>query len=263
MRNSPFRYPGGKYKISDQIIDKIPHNSIEYREPFFGAGSVGLEVLKRGLFEKYWFNDVDRALIALWITIYKYPYEIIEMIEDYKPKVDDFYIFKDQLKKDNFFSYTELGFKKLVLHQISYSGLGMKAGGPIGGEGQNSNYKVDCRWSSKRLIKKIIDLNKLLNSSDVQFTCLDYTHLLEGENCSIYLDPPYFSQGSQLYQFGFEGQHLQMRDLLKTKKNWLLSYDNCNEIREMYNWAEIQEVPIKYSINGIQNKSELLINARN
>ena len=41
----------------------------------------------------------------------------------------------------------DIGFKKLAIHQISYSGLGTMSGGPLGGAGQKSQYKIDCRWS--------------------------------------------------------------------------------------------------------------------
>jgi len=46
----------------------------------------------------------------------------------------------------------DVGFKKLAIHQISYSGLGTKSGGPLGGKSQESIYKIDCRWSPKHIV---------------------------------------------------------------------------------------------------------------
>ncbi len=37
---SPLRYPGGKSRAIKQILPQIPVNIREYREPFFGGGSV-------------------------------------------------------------------------------------------------------------------------------------------------------------------------------------------------------------------------------
>ena len=57
----------------------------------------------------------------------------------------------------------------------------------------------------------------------------------------------------------------QHHDLAKYLKNtnhvWLLSYDDCPEIRKLYAWAAIEEYPIKYGSTK-QNKIELLITKR-
>ncbi|MBX3066987.1 MAG: DNA adenine methylase, partial [Anaerolineae bacterium] len=39
---SPLRYPGGKSRAMPQILQQIPLNMREYREPFIGGGSVYL-----------------------------------------------------------------------------------------------------------------------------------------------------------------------------------------------------------------------------
>jgi site-specific DNA-adenine methylase len=44
-----FRYPGGKSKLRAQIVDCLStqayESGLEYREPFFGGGSIGLKLL--------------------------------------------------------------------------------------------------------------------------------------------------------------------------------------------------------------------------
>ncbi len=250
------RYPGGKNKISSQIMSFIP-NGIEFREPFFGGGAIGLKVLKEGRFSKYWFNDLDKHLVALWLAIQNAPEQLCKMINNFAPQVDDFEIISNYLLKSNDSGIKE-GFFKLVIHQISYSGLGMMAGGPIGGKKQQSKYSIGCRWSPDYLIKKIKTINKLLSENDVKFTSLDYSELL-ADDCFLFLDPPYFNKGEQLYQYGFTGKHEELANKLKGRKNWFLCYDDCSEVRQLYNWAQIKEIDIKYSINGSINKKELLI----
>ena len=39
---SPLRYPGGKSRAIKILKDYFPKNFSEYREPFFGGGSVGI-----------------------------------------------------------------------------------------------------------------------------------------------------------------------------------------------------------------------------
>ena len=58
---SPLRYPGGKSRAIKQILPQIPVNIREYREPFFGGGSVFFAV--KQLFgqqiKTYWINDLN------------------------------------------------------------------------------------------------------------------------------------------------------------------------------------------------------------
>jgi DNA adenine methylase len=56
-----------------------------------------------------------------------------------------------------------------------------------------------------------------------------------------------------LYQFGFSYQdHIDLNEILKNNKNknWVLSYDDCNEIRNLYSWAKVSEIT---NVNTITN----------
>lgn len=46
MLKSPLRYPGGKSRAIKILKDYFPKDFTEYREPFFGGGSVGLYLLQ-------------------------------------------------------------------------------------------------------------------------------------------------------------------------------------------------------------------------
>jgi DNA adenine methylase len=65
---SPLRYPGGKSRAIKQIMPQIPVNIREYREPFFGGGSVFFAV--KQLFgqqiKTYWINDLNYDLYCFW-----------------------------------------------------------------------------------------------------------------------------------------------------------------------------------------------------
>jgi DNA adenine methylase len=253
---SLFRYPGGKSKLSAKILSKINPKK-EYREPFFGGGAIGLEVMKKYSHIKYWINDVDVGIYSIWNAVWENPDELIDLIKSFVPSVDKFYEFQDYL--DNPVAGVETGFKKLAIHQISYSGLGIKSGGPLGGKSQKSKYKIDCRWSPEYLEKQIRVIHALFQSVDLKITCVDYKNLIDGD-AFIYLDPTYYVKGNDLYQHGFsEEDHGQLAELLKKKNNWLLSYDDCPEIIRLYSWAKIEEMKLNYSITNSRQKTELLI----
>lgn len=274
-----FRYPGGKKKLSNRIVSRIngildaDQSIVEYREPFFGGGSIGLSLL--GLnpcVDHVWINDIDIGLSSLWTSVLKYPEDLKKQVMFFIPSVEAFYSFKSSLTipllVDSQSGIVDAGFKKLAIHQISYSGLGTKSGGPLGGQAQESKYKVDCRWSPTYICKKIDKLHLLLANREIKTggcSSFDFETLVNNEDAKavIYLDPPYYIKGNDLYQCSFsEGDHLRLsKALQKTSHKWLLSYDDCPEIRNLYSWAKVEDLTVNYSITGSRSKNELLIHS--
>lgn len=266
-----FRYPGGKNKLKNEIYSEIKNvldinNITSYYEPFLGGGSFALflaQVLPNNI--PFYLNDFDKNLISLWRSVKNNKDELIDKIYNYTPTIETYISFKEDLKKniDND-NNIESGFKKLVLHQISFSGLGVKSGSPIGGFTQNSKYKIDCRWSPKTLEKNILNVNKILNERDVIFSSVSFNSFLNQNidtDSLVYLDPPYYEMGNQLYQFGMdEKEHLNLFEILKNADyKWLLSYDNNEFIKNLYKDYIIKLINVNYTIvNGGKN-SEILI----
>ena len=271
MFMSFFRYPGGKRKLSKTIVKKLNaiagNKKVEYREPFFGGGSVGLCFLQHNPnIERIWINDFNQGISSLWTSVINYPNLLCNQILDFTPSLEDFYNFKQYLTDiapalDTPEKIANYGFRKLAIHQISYSGLGTKSGGPLGGKDQTSQYKIDCRWSPNTIIKKINALNCKLSKIEIRDKCCtshDFSKLIEDSKhpAIIYLDPPYYDKGSELYQDGFkEEDHIRLSECLKNSKHsWLLSYDDCPAIRKLYDWANIEDVNVNYSITATINK---------
>ncbi len=284
IMSSFFRYPGGKEKLSNVIVSKLVSiirsndplsgqiHPIEYREPFFGGGSIGIKFLSKYKniipISSVWINDKDIGIASIWDSVINHTQELNTLIQDFFPTPDTFYSFKEELLKENSVISVDLAFKKIVIHQISYSGLGTRSGGPIGGKLQQSKYTVDCRWSPKHIIKKTNILQNLFSNFNNLCTSIDYSDLITKEvndkthSVLIYLDPPYFDKGGQLYQFSFSEQdHINLSLLLKnTNHSWVLSYDDCPEIRDLYQWANIQQTEsVNYSITNSRLKQELII----
>jgi len=265
------RYPGGKAKISEPIIKALidiykTNPSAEYREPFFGGGSIGFKLLSQNKIQKVWINDFDRGMSALWTATIIDPDGLKEKINEFTPSINAFYEFKKELLNvPDIYDITDVGFKKLAIHQLSYSGLGTKSGGPLGGVDQKSEYKIDCRWSPKTLHNNIDKANKYLSQVELRGNkcwSRDFEELLI-EDCPafLYLDPPYFIKGNEMYQHGFATKdHERLANSLrKSTHSWVLSYDDCPAIRKLYSWAGIKEIELKYTINTVRNKVELLI----
>ncbi len=255
---SPLRFPGGKYKLSKEIIPNIDLNrDLEYREPFFGGGSIGLLVFKH--FDRVWINDFDLGISSLWTTIIRRPDLLIDLVLGFKPYVEAFEDFKEELlscpnlKSD--VEVADFGFKK------SYSGLGTKSGGPLGGKSQESKYKIDCRWSADYIVNKINILHEQFSKLSIRENCctnLDFSKVISDEGDAVlFLDPPYYEKGADLYQHFFRHEdHVRLAEGLKgTKHKWVLTYDDCPEIHGLYEWANVKEISgVKYSITALKDK---------
>jgi len=264
-----FRYPGGKSKLQEQIQKKIAErltDDIEYREPFFGGGSIGLQLLANKKTKNLWVNDKDIGIACLWTAVIKYQEDFKDRISEFEPSVQDFFDFRGELTTISSMpkqraKIVDIGFKKLAIHQISYSGLGTKSGSPLGGIEQKSAYKINCRWSPAYICKKIDNLHKQLETIQIRddgCSNLDFIELIEDDSCEglLYLDPPYYEKGGDLYQHFFTREdHERLAAALKqTKQAWVLSYDDCKEIRELYNWASIECLTVNYSITATKTK---------
>lgn len=265
-----FRYPGGKSKLRDQITDclveQADEDGLEYREPFFGGGSIGLKFLGEKDIPKIWVNDKDVGIACLWTAVIQYPDDLKDRVRSFKPSVDSFYAIRNELTAVSAmpkqrWKIVDLGFKKLAIHQISYSGLGTKSGGPLGGVDQKSNYKIDCRWSPEYICKKVDKLHQQFGVIEVReggCTNMDFAEVIEDTACDalIYLDPPYYVKGNDLYQHGFtvEDHERLAASLRDTSHAWVLSYDDCFEVRNLYKWACVTTLDVNYSITALKDK---------
>lgn len=276
MSSSFFRYPGGKSRLKKLILPFLykkiePLHSVTYCEPFFGGGSVGLSLLSthKEKIKKVVINDRDPAIADLWTSVIREPDNLCEKVKKYVPDPKDFYILKEELQGyEGGGNFTEWGFKKLVLHQISFSGLGTRSGSPQGGKSQNSSYGISCRWSPHSLEKKISSISVLLNEVGVEGDrcyCGDFSSFIR-DDCLIYLDPPYLEKGPEIYEYYFSRKdHFRLRDLLqRSSSSWIASYDNHPLIQEMYTgWSEVANLQnVNYSINTSRKCSEIVISSK-
>lgn len=256
------RYPGSKEKIARLIIQRFPDalslgalfrsNRLEYREPFFGAGAVGFDVLRIAEPEyTVWINDLDYGVRCLWQAVFDVPDELATCVRSFVPSVETFYKLREEDGRRDI-DPLEAGFRKLALHQTSFSGLGAKAGGPIGGRRQSSRFNVDCRWNASRLCLRIARLHQILHRfAGVKITALDFAALIVGAppHAFIYADPPYVEKGGALYKHSFRDEdHRRLAHALRCcQAAWVLSYDDHPLVRDLYSWARIERVYLTYT----------------
>lgn len=275
---SIIRYPGSKAKLAPMIRQFMPEWMIGsvfeppenawFVEPFFGSGAAGLQLLEHVHTSiSVWINDLDYAMYAVWHSVLHETRKLVEFVREFEPTKEAFY----ELKSTDGLStgcIARDAFRKIALHRMSVSGFGAMAGGPIGGKRQDGAYTVGCRWTPASIEQAIYNAKEtLLRFPKVKITNLHVRDVINDapESSLIYLDPPYYVKGGQLYAHNMNhDEHVELAKLLReTKADWRLSYDDCPEIRDLYSWAEFHELEIRYT-NAVTDKKrpknrELLI----
>jgi DNA adenine methylase len=252
---SPLRYPGGKSKALKTIIPHLPPNIKEYREPFVGGGSVFLAV--KQLFgrqiQSYWINDLNYDLFCFWKYAQSDIEHLVSQVRDIKQKYDNGReLFHNLTHSDLKPSEFERAVRFFVLNRITFSGT-VDSGG-------YSQQAFERRFTDSS-IERLQKLSSVL--SLVRITNQDYEELLfqNGENVFIFLDPPYFrSTKSCLY--GVKGNlHTSFdherfaNNMRRCSHQWLITYDDSPEIRELFDFAKITPWNLQYGMNNYKQTS--------
>lgn len=262
---SPLRYPGGKTRLAKQIADKIGDDFDEYREPMVGGGAVFFELWNRfGRQKQYWLNDVNQDLFYFWYSVKHHPVQLTSIIrsikQDYEGKGRELFQFMQE-GRIPFNCVWARGARYFILNRISYSGAVDSSG--------YSESAFNDRFTESS-IDRITEAAKALAYAHVsgddyfQSFTLRPTAYTEGK-VVIYVDPPYYAnKDSRLYGKGgqlhteFDHERLN-RGLMQCQYDWLLSYDDCSKVRELYQYHTVKEVSAGYSWRGSKKVKELLI----
>ncbi|TDR53175.1 DNA adenine methylase [Paenilisteria rocourtiae] len=271
VTKSPLRYPGGKTQLSNFVSNLIEINKIEeciYIEPFSGGAGVAIELLLTGKVESIVLNDYDKAIHSIWYSILNHTSELINLIRTTPITIGSWY--EQKMIHENtkqFQNSLENGFSTLFLNRTNRSGI-INAG-PIGGYDQKGNYKIDCRFNKKAIIKKIEDIASRKNQ--IYLYRKDTVELIniikEDYDCNnsfIFFDPPYYVQGNKLYtNFYKDSNHKSLGQGIATLNDyyWITTYDYAPQIYEIYTqWEGIQsfEYKLQYSAQTKRRAAEYL-----
>lgn len=233
----PLRYPGSKfraYKYIEPFIKETPHT--EYREAFLGSGAV---FFQKELSKNNWINDLDPDLINFYKVIQnkelasKLASEVVNVV----PSKAYFEELKASKPKNDY----EKAFRYFVLNRTAYSGI-MHL--PNWGFHPIKSVQPD-KWP-----QRILSASEKLQN--IKITSLSYEDVIFSPSQNkvlIFLDPPYYAADQKrAYEKSFEVEdHIKLAENLKKLNfDFILTYDNCPEILELYSWANIHRVEFMY-----------------
>ena len=237
-------------------------------EPYAGGAGVALELLFHGHASHVHINDLDPALNAFWVSVTRYPEDLLRLLNDTPVTIDEWLRWRDVLREVTPASLVERGFATLFMNRTNRSGI--LKGGVIGGLGQTGLYKLDARLDKAALSARIERI--ALRADDITVYCEDAHALLSRCNellpkeSLIYLDPPYYVKGQGLYRnFYRHEDHLAIAKLLQSRRfkpSWVISYDNAEEICEMYAMSAGMSYSLHYTAQKRYLGSEVMFFSR-
>ena len=239
--NSPFRYAGGKFYARKLILEYIPSHT-RYVEPFAGGSSIFFAKDKSA---QNWLNDIDKDVVNVYIHIRDYPEKLAEGLSEEVATKERHEFYKNQFTPKN---DLERAIRWYYLNRTSYSGI-MNMKNCYWGYGEKYSMRPE-NWG-----------RNILRTSDklqtVKITSLDFERVIDSveDGTFLFIDPPYFNADQdKFYSHSFSAEdHFRLQKILwkhRQRLKFLLTYDNCTEIREIYGWAHsISEKEWNYTIS--------------
>ncbi|EFU5019409.1 DNA adenine methylase [Salmonella enterica] len=268
---TPLRYPGGKGKLAYYLKGVIKHNSLldcHYIEPFAGGAGVALELLMQEYVHKVTINDYDPAIYSFWHSILNNCEEFCEKIHQTEVSMNTWYEQKEILSTNSYDDLLSLGFAAFFMNRTNRSGI-LNAG-VIGGKAQAGKWKLDVRFNKEDLVNRIKRIAAYkdritIQNKDTLDLLIDLS-IKSHENTLMYLDPPYYVKGQELYRNFYEHQdHVDIKNqLLKMPiLHWIATYDNTEQIKDIYKGQTIIDFDLQYSAQSKRVGSEVIIFSKN
>lgn len=252
---SPLRYPGGKGRMGPWLAALMRANKLRggcYVEPYAGGAGAALFLLLQGHAGRIVINDADPAIYAFWDCVVHRTDAFVRKIAKTTPTLEVRAHAKEVLERPDRYDFLEVGFSAFVLNRTSRSGI--LNGGVIGGKAQSGVYKLNARYNKDNLIARIRSIGALRDK--IQVYGLDALEFFETvgsrlppKKSLIYLDPPYYVKGSQLYRNCYEhADHVAVSEVVRSlTRPVLVTYDDVPAIRCMYKGMNWTLFSLKYS----------------
>lgn len=261
---SPLRYPGSKRRLASFIAHTLELNDLEpplFVEPFAGGSSVALQLLHDERVEMIGLADRDPLIAAFWQTVFWDTEWLVKQISTISVTLTNWRRKKHSKPR----SRRQRAIKCLFLNRTSFSGILASDAGPIGGYGQKSDYKIDCRFPRDRLIKRVRQAaalrdrvafvwNDSWEKTIAKVQQFEQAGVFPRGSAFFYLDPPFFEKADALYPHFFtdeDHQDLRNRIIRFRRRPWMISYDASPRAVELYDHrASNVHVELLYSSSG-------------
>jgi DNA adenine methylase len=262
MNQSPLRYPGGKTracKILDEIISQHFDISAFDRiiSPFFGGGSFEFYIQNK-YHLRIIANDKFSPLANFWRSCKINQDELVAELEKKIDRISktEFLEYRAQIMQET--QQLEQSVMYFIINRCSFSGATLS-----GGFSQDASKNRFTRSSIQKISQLELENFEIANQDFTDF--LD--QLEQSPRDLLFLDPPYYlDKRSKLY--GKSGDmhegfpHEVLFSIVQNYQNWIMTYNDCEYIRDLYKDFLIISAEWSYGMNKTKKSSEIIIIGR-
>lgn len=225
--NSFISWIGGKKLLKKKIIEQFPERFDRYIEVFGGAGWVLFDKEKHADLEVY--NDVNGDLVNLFRCVKYHPDALQKELEWILVSREQFF---DCISQNDIRGMTDIQRAARFYCRIKLSfGTDLRSFGVRPRDMQKTiAYLQEVSKRLSRVVIENVDFERLIKTYD-------------RESALFYCDPPYYA-AEKYYPDRFQPEdHARLKDALsRIKGKFILSYNDCPEIRELYKENHLIEV---------------------
>ncbi len=208
---------GGKKALRRTILEQFPAEYGRYIEVFGGAGWILFAEERKAKFEAY--NDIDGRLVNLFRCVKYHPEALQKELEWVSNSRE---VFFDSLEDPRGLTDIQRAARFFVLIKESF-----------GTDCQSFGVRAK---DLSRAVQYLQEVSKRLRMVVIEHQ--DFERILktyDRTDSLFYLDPPYFN-AEKYYTAGFAKEdHTRLHDALRgIKGRFILSYNDCEEARELY-----------------------------
>ncbi len=252
-QKSPLRYPGGKTRaipfLKETLLKEYPSRKIVL-SPFFGGGSFEIALAQDGY--TVHGNDLFVPLYTFWKQTQEASTALADRVQAEMPvSKEKFSRFRQEILQDT--DALTVATKYFIINRCSFSGATF-----CGGFSEQA--------ASGRLTPSSLQTLKQVNLARIHFSNEDCCAFLqshpETDQTVIYADPPYYISS---YIYGRDGDlhhgfdHAAFAEVIKKRKDWMISYNDCEYIRNLYQGCRFLTPSWAYGMNKSKKSSEILI----
>jgi DNA adenine methylase len=239
-----------------------------YAEPYAGGAGAALSLLFGEHVDRILINDADRSVFFFWKAALERTDDFCELVLKTPLTVEEWRRQRAVYLNPHRHSFLKAGFATFYLNRCNRSGI-IANGGLIGGLKQDGPYKIDARFNREQLVERLQRI--AMYGERITISHQDAVAFLSSLNGTgadapfVYLDPPYFNKGKELYLNHYAPtDHATLARYLKTdaRFTWVMTYDNTPEIAKLYRGLRCVPFDLDYTARERRVGSELMISRR-
>ena len=207
-------------------------NETIYCEPFSGSFNNGLKMYENGFRDKLIYNDLDEQVTNFWVCVKENNVELLNRINQLNNILKNYFTDSERNNTLERWLKSTNNIKRAAAEFIYRQYLTI--------DGLKWNIKDNITDSFDFYLHEEAFKHIEINNIDYKDIILKY----DSENTFFFIDPPYdIARASKYYRGNDKGfNHSELANIIKNLKgNWLLTYNDNYNIRELYKDYKIKK----------------------